>query len=59
MHGGSLWYLFQTIKHYMELVTVSYLDYQFNMYEVTITCIMLCLLAWAINRFLTIFDQGM
>ena len=52
MNGGSLWYLFQAIKHYMQLVKVSYMDYEFDMWEVSMAVIMLILLAWVINRFI-------
>lgn len=57
MHGGSLWYLFNAIKHYMQIVTVSYMGYTFSMWEVTIDVIMLFLLAWIINKFLKITDD--
>lgn len=52
-----LWYLFQTIKHYMELCSVNYAGYSFNMWDVSVSVIILFLCAWAINRFLYLMDD--
>lgn len=57
MHGGSLWYLFMQIQRYMEMVRVTYMDYSFSMWDVTRTVIVLCLLAWFINKFLYLMDE--